>query len=872
MPENQSKILKDPWPIRWLYVFCKPYYADHIAGDLLEIYNNPVNEHSSWKGIRLFFQVMGFFKIRYIKTIDELLKIKGIHMFENYFKISVRNLNRHKLFSLINIAGLAVGLAGSLLITTHLLNEWNYDGHIPDSDQIYYLANGSAKGRFSPAPLTHRMEMDLPEVLTGCRLWNYDHLIATIGDQSYQLDRGLAVDSTFFSLFPNRFIQGSSGTALNQPGSIVLTKTLAQNLFGSNDPIGQRIIIEGEKGTVRAVVEDVPSQTSVPYDFLVNLPYDPFVSNGNWTGNNFFSFVKIHPDTEILELEKKTAEIVKNFAGPELASYGYDVDEYFGKNIRPFRLVSLPSIHLYHPGLSLGEGGSIRQFWILTIIGFLLILIAIINYVNLITAKASLRMKEIGMRKVYGSARNQIIKQFFVESYLITGISFLLAIGLVIIVLPFFSDLVQRNLTIALLFNPETLIGMLCLLLLTGGIAGAYPAVYLSSFTPAYALKGEFKGQRMSLRKSLVIFQFAASIALITITLIVYQQVQLMRQFDAGWDRTTTFSISRMEMVAESYEVIKNELLGLPNVTAVSLTNMIPSQGYIANYNYKTMGEEPRTFSPDNIFSDAGYADLLGLELVAGRFFQESRPADTLTVVINEKFAEELGWENPVGRMLTRGEGYDFKIIGVVRDFYPTSVKRALRPMVIRYADEVYEYLSVSDHLLIKLNHVSSDQVQILAGIYEKYSQGYPFEGVFLDESFQRLYFSEARFGRMFTTFSLLALFIASMGLISLAAFSIERRAKEMAVRKVLGASGPNLILLLIQEYMVLVALAAVLAIPLVYYYSQSWLGDFANRIDLNGWYFAVPVLCVMTFTSVLVFGQSLKVAQNNPINALKQE
>jgi putative ABC transport system permease protein len=869
MQNNQGNMERDPWPIRWLYFFCKPYYVNQVAGDLLEIYHR--KEGGGRSSLGLFWMTIGFMRLRYLKSIDEVFKISGFNMYRNYFKISFRNLNKHRGFALLNISGLAVGLAGALMISMHLINEWSYDRHIPEVDQIYYLSNNGV-GRHSPAPLSPALQDEIPGVIGGIRCWSFDDLVAVIGENVYTLPKGIATDSTFFDLFPNEFIQGTPETALSSPQSVVLTQSIAYQLFGNEDPVGQVIEIEGEKGEVTAVVKDIKKQTSVPYDYIVSLPHQPYITNGSWTGNNFFTFIKTSPGVDTYAIELKTGELIKGNAGEEYKRYGYDIEEVFKERPRPYQLVSLTDIHLKAPYLSFGEGGSINQFLILIVIGALLLIIAIINYINLVTARSGLRLKEIGLRKVFGSQRSFIIKQFYVESFVVVLIAFFVSIIIAVIALPFFSDLVQRELTLNELFHPVAIFGMVALLIVTALLSGSYPAMYLSSFSPIEAVRGEFKGSKISFRKGLVVFQFFVSIMLISITYIVFEQVSYMRDFSAGWDRETTFAIRNMDAVPDELEIIKNELKALPFVEKVSLSNTIPSQEYIADYGYSTLGEEKRNFNPDNIFADAEYMDLLGLELLMGRFFDAGLPADSSRVVINAKFAAELGWENPVGRQLTRGGGYDFTIIGVINDFYPTSVKRGIRPMVIRYADEVYEIMSVSDELLLKLSNASPSNMQVIANIFEKYSGGYPFEGVFLEDSVRRLYKNDERFGEVFSTFSGLALFIASLGLISLASFSLERRTKEIAVRKVLGAGGPQLINLLLREYLILIGLAAVIASPIVYYYAEYWLEDFANRIQVMWLHFVIPIMTVLLLTIILIIGQTIKAATSNPVIALKQE
>jgi putative ABC transport system permease protein len=803
--------------------------------------------------------------------MDEVFKITGFNMYRNYFKISFRNLTKHRLFALINISGLAVGICGAILITLHLTNEWSYDKHVYGAENLYYITNGTS-GRYSPAPLPKAMVSDIPEVLASVRTYQLNDLAAIIDENIFSMSDGLAVDSSFFELFPNEFIQGDPKTALNQPGSIVLTESSAYQLFGDKNPMGELIEIAGETSVVKAIVKDVPSQSSVWYDYLVDMPRYPSIVEGNWTGNQFFSFVKTIPNADSKKIEFQITELIRTYAGPEVKAGGYDIEEYLKEKLFPYTLTPLLDIHLHKPNLSLGIGGSMQQFWILTVIGTLLLLIAVVNYVNLITAKAGLRLREIGLRKVFGSQRHYIVRQFFVETFVITSLSFLLSIVLVMAVLPFFSELVQRSLTWEMIFTSSNMLGMFLILVITACLSAVYPAFYLSSFNPVEALQGIFKGSSFSLRKGLVVFQFAVSIILIATTMIVYMQVSLMQNFDTGWDRESTFAIRNMDAVAEDYQLIKNELEALPFVDGTSLTSMMPSQNYIPNYTYRTMGEEPRPFSPDNIFADEQYLDLLEVNLVSGRYFQRTRLADTMSVVINQEFADALGWEDPVGRMLTRGRGYDFRIIGVIENFYPTHVKRKLRPLIIRYADEVNEQLSISDKLLVKFKETKADYVKQVASIYEQSSEGYPFEGVFLDDSFQRMYESDQRFGKMFTTFSLLAIFIASLGLISLAAYSLERRNKEIAIRKVVGASGGQLTQLLMREYVVLTTIASIISVPAVYYYAEHWLSGFANRVVLSWVHFAIPIGMVLALTVVLIIGQTLRAVMDNPSAALKQE
>ncbi len=800
-------------------------------------------------------------------------------MYKNYFKVTIRNIRKHKAYALINILGLAVGITSCLLIVVHISYQMTFDKHIPDANSIYRMVNEYEPGKlgaWTPALLVKQMREDYPEIETGVRISGLFPAVFEVGREFITQEDGMIADSTIFEVFPTQFLAGTPQAALNEPNTVVLTRSVAHKLFGKEDVLGEVIVNNGYQYRVSGVVIDQPKNTTIPYKFIMAIPHEEWATNGWWTGNNFFSYVKLREGSDLIGLELKIPEFVRKYISAEILQFykGYDSwDDYLADgNHKSFKFIPLLDIHLNHPRLSLGRAGNKDHVITFSIIAFFILTIACINYINMSTARSALRAKEVGMRKVMGSVRKSLILQFLIESMIITLFAVILGILISVGILPYFNQLTQMDYEWMILFTGQSVLWLVGIILIIGLLAGSYPAFYLSSFKPITALHGEVaKGGNSKIRTGLVVFQFAISVFLITGTFIVFQQISHMSTRELGLNTDQIFVIKNGNKLEDKYEAFRTELLAQSAIRQVGALSHYPSGG-VPDWGYQTVGENPVTLDPDNLFADEHALQTLGLELVRGNFFS-GIASDTGAVIINESFVEEAGWEDPIGQMVERGDDRKFRVTGVVRDFVIRSGKRTVRPLIFRYTTDLTEVsFSSGPFIHIEIQGDYQETLTFLENKWNTFVQGYPFDGFFLDDSFDRLYNSERRFGRLFTTFSVLAILIASIGLFALAAFTLERRMKEIAIRKVLGASASRVMYVIVWDFLKLIIAGALIAIPVSYYLGNDWLNGFEYRISIQPHLFIIPIMIVGLIAILTVGYKSYVTAMDNPVNALKQE
>lgn len=869
------------WAIRFLKLYCKPRALEIIEGDAYELFYKRIQEEGLNSARRKFsWDVLRFFRLRYIKGLEDFNSLNNIAMFKNYFKISVRSLLKQRFYSFINISGLAIGLAACLLITMYISHELSYDKFHTDVDRVYRVVNGQA-GAWTPARLGVQMKIDFPELEEVARISGpYDQTFK-IGNQIYKESDGFSADSTFSKIFTVQFIEGNPNDALKQPNSIVLTQSLANKFFDFGEAVGQIIKVDGEDVQVTGVVADPPKNTHFYYSYINAYPDESWVTVGNWTGNNFFTYAKLAPGATVEQINAKMPDFVAKYVGPELIKYsGHDSFEEFlaagGK--KTFSFIPMQDLHLHYPHLALGSSGSIDNVYIFSAVAFFILLVACINFMNLSTARSAMRSKEVGMRKVLGSLRSQLIGQFMVESILVCLLSSFFALGIASLALDGFNGLANRDFTYDDLFNATTLLKLFGLMLLVGLLAGSYPAFVISAFKPIKALKGESQtGGRGNtvLRKGLVAFQFAISILLIISTVVVFTQLSFIRNQDLGLNQEQVMLVKNLSRLEDKTQSFLNQIDRIPSIESSSLSNQYISGG-VADWGYQTLEDNPRSYSFINLFATQNYLETMEIELLEGRGFNKELVSDTANILINERARKWLGWDEVLGKKLSRGDGEDYTIIGVVKDFNYTSLRRDIEPFIFRLMEEngrAEGNWYAANYLSLK---VTGDYQNTVAQVREAWTQAIPeepFEYVFLDDSFNSLYEEEERFGQLFTASSGLAIIIACLGLFALAAFTLQRRYKEIAVRKVLGASVQNLTLMVIRSFTLLVGIGALVAIPVGYLLMKEWLASFAYQINLNNpliW--VTPAVFVAVIAWLTVGYQSVKTATNNPVKALRSE
>lgn len=869
--------LTDPprWALKFLQWYCKPRYLEAIEGDLHELFELRLQHAGARVAKRRFaWDVLRFFRWKYIKGIGNSKRLNQLDMWKNYFKVSLRSLWRQKFYSVINVLGLSVGIACCLLIIIYIKHELSFDKFWKDGDRIYRVTIED-RGPYTPTRLGAFLKAEYPDVESYSRLNGLYSFSFAIDDAVFSEPGGATADSTVFDVFDIKFIEGAPEKALSEPNTVVLTRSIANKYFPNESAVGKIIKSSGDAVKVTAVVEDPPANSHMPFKYLVAMPHEYWATTGWWTGNNFFTYVKLVEGASEVDFESKLIDFMrKHMAKDLMETYGYDsFDQYMASDdAYRFTLVPISEIYLNYPRMSLDKRGDMKNIYIFSAVAFFILLIACINFINLSTARSGSRSKEVGIRKVLGSVKGELFRQFMVESFLISLFSLVLAMLLAIGALPFFNDLAGKQFQIGDLLSTENFIWLTGVLFVVGIIAGSYPALYLSSFKPVAALRGELKSGRSGnfLRRALVSFQFAISIFLVTATVIVYQQINHMTNQKLGFNSSNVMVVKAGAATRESGVFFKNKLLENPNIESVALATSYPSQ-FIGDWGYKTVGDVVDNHSLYTQFVDASFLETMGIELASGRFFSKDLVSDTASIVINEAAVRELGWEDPIGQRLSRTEG-TFTVIGVVKDFNFRSLKQKIGGMAIRYDPHVHEANWGNAFYLLKVNGNYKETVDYVAGLWATVVPEEPFDFDFIDEAFAKLYESEMKFGNIFSVFSGLAILIACLGLFAMAAYTLERRFKEIAIRKVLGATVFSITSLVLTDFTKLILYGSVLAVPVAFYAMDSWLNEFEYRMQLGVVVFLIPVLAVTLVAWLTVMYQSVNTATDDPVKALKQE
>lgn len=861
------------WILGFLRFLVKEKYLEQIEGDLFELFERDNSVRSArlkfaWNSIR-------FLRLRYLKGLDDFEQLTTLAMVKNYFKIAVRTLLKQKSYAGINIFGLAIGLASCLLIMMYIFNERSYDTFYPDGDRVYRVVNGTG-GRYTPPLLAQTMMTDYPQVEVTTKMSGLWESNFKIGNKVFIQQGGAWADQNVFEVFQMEFTNGDPKSALIEPNSVVFTESLSEKLFPNEPALGKTLEIDGEQVKITGVVKDPPKNTHFPFQFIGADLIDP-KEDYNWTGNNYWTYAKLKNGIKSAEVNDRLEELYETYVGPQMIEFsGHDsfkqlVAEYPNRHWG-YTLIPLKDIHLKNPHLSMGARGDIKNVVIFSMIAIFILLIACVNYINMATARSAVRSKEVGIRKALGSHRKSIIAQFLVESLVITGMSIFFALGFSALSLDYFNQLTGREFGLKDLFSATSMLSIFGLLILVGLLAGVYPAYIISSFSPIKALRGQMQqaGKR-GLRNGLVAFQFAISIFLVAATTVIYKQVMFMQSQDLGINVDQTLVIMNGTELDDKYDLFKNQLESLSSVEKVGKASNIPFHNQ-SDYGY-TYGDN-QSIGPNNAFIEAGVEEILDIEILQGRFFEENRVTDTATVVINEAMVKELGWEDPLGQKVRRSPELEFTVIGVMKDFNYQSLKSDISPLIYRYGSASSEIgIYHQSFILAKVN--TTNMVNTLNEIEEKWNQSvpdYPFDATFLNDSFQRHFEAERKFGQVFTTFSILAIFIAFLGLFALTTFVLQKRVKEIAVRKVLGASVPSLLRMMLKDFTRLVVIGGIIGIGGAFYWLNKWLQEYSYRIDLSWYLLVTPIILILALTWIVVSLKSYKASIANPSIALKDE
>ncbi|HMH23975.1 MAG TPA: ABC transporter permease [Puia sp.] len=802
-------------------------------------------------------------------------------MVSNFLIIALRNLFKHKVFSFINIFGLAIGIAASLLIVQYARVELSYDRYEANSGRIYRLQldryhDGKLATRWAAGAtgIGPAVKDALPEVESFARLMG-NSAIVSYKDHEFREQKMFFANDAFLPMFSYTAIQGTANGALKEVFTAVITASTARKYFGSEDPLGKMISLnKRDNFKVTAVIPDPPFNTHLKFDILLSwatmVKWRGSDVETRWDWDGFYNYILVRPGTDPAKLEKKIADVVQARWGKEMAA---------GHEGMIFNLQALPDIHLYSNYMFEAEvNGDGKAVYFLLIIAVFIIVIAWINYINLATARSIDRAKEVGVRKVLGSLRRQLIGQFLFESLLINGLAVILAFGLIAACLPLFNAITGKGLSFSLLKDPIFWL-LLGGLFLTGTfLSGLYPAFVLSSFKPITVLKGKLSktGHGAFLRQSLVIVQFIASVILMVGTFAVYRQLHFMQNQDLGVQISQTLVLKGPGVLDSTYTAklngFKTETLRLPGVQKIALSTEVP--GSKVNWNaggIRLVGSDPTTGDQYRIIGiDHDFLDAFGMKLLKGRNFYPGM-ADSMSVLFNEAAVKKIGFKKPEDAISKRIEfwGNQYTIVGVVSNHHQESLRQEFDAHIFRYIPDVNSYYS------LKLTASQNNWSGIIASVQQQWKTffpGNPFEYFFLDDHFAQQYKADQQFGKTFGLFAGLAIFVSCLGLLGLAAFVTNQRTKEIGVRKIVGASVSSILLLLTKDFIRPVLIAFVIAVPLTWYLLKKWLENYAFRITISPWLFILPGLLILAIAVLAVSTQTLKAASANPSKSLRTE
>ena len=785
-------------------------------------------------------------------------------MLKNYFKIAFRLLLRNKTFSIINIVGLAVGLCSSMIIYLYVSHQLSYDKLHDDADSIYrFIMQEEDNGKmlvhpYTRLPLAPALIQDFPEIDIAVRARRGEQDLA-FNEKVFANTNLLYVDSDFLELFNFPVVNGSKENALLDKSSVVLTETKAIAIFGENDPIGRTIrTLSGHQFIVTAIVEDPPPNTMFQFEALMTVDFfeNSWHYNFSWvSGPEFNTFIKLK--------ENQSENVVNEKLKPFFSTYV--TEEVLDGYLQP-----IGDIHLHSSGFDFTDGAKrYSEIVLFALIAVFILIIAIINYINLSTARSMERAKEVGIKKIVGANRALLIRQFFAESYLLVFFSIFLALIFVEVFLPYVNLVLQEQLSLYQedLWKIATII--ISFFLIVGGLSAVYPAMYLSSFNPSKVLKGGLSSKaKTKLRTTLVVFQFLIASVLISVTLYSIRQMSFIMNKDKGYNEDNMIAVVlNSAQLRDNYEVIKGELMKLPGVVNAAASSNYPGYGFTAN------GYTPEGYNDPILIkllkTDENYFETMEMEIVQGRSFSENLKADEFKFVINETLARQLGWKNAVGKTIKRNDN-KYTVIGVVKDFHFNTLQKEIEPLILSVRTSKYfNYFVMNIRLSGINNSVTLNQIE---KILKRTDQSQVFDYVFLNNLKNDIYSFERSFSKIFQLFSILAICIACLGLYGLAAYTAEQRIKEIGIRKALGASSVQLMKALSAQYLYILVLANAIALPIVIYAINSWQSNYAYFVQLRIVDFAISFLISMIIAASIVFVISRKVIDRNPVEALKYE
>lgn len=869
------------WADRFLSWYCNPALLEEIQGDVYEIFSRSLKTGNKRMADLLFiWNVFRFFRWSNIKRAKRNSQTPHLMMFQNYYTVFKRSFIKQKGYSFLNVFGLAIGVACFLLITLYIKDEYSFDRMHSKADRIYRIheifeADGVGERSASqPFPLAEAIKNDYPgQVVEAVRFFNFQAptlaVATTDNTKEFNEARLFFTDSTFFNIFDFPLLKGDPKTALANTHAIVLTESIGKKYFGDEDPMGKYLRFQGNTNLlVTGVIQDVPVNTHFQFDFLVSFEtlkesYDGQLPT-TWYWNPCWTYLllKDQSDTQVLK-----------------AQFPAFVQKYFPEFIRndvTLELIPLTDIHLHsHMDYEIQPNSSITTVYVFASIAAFVLLIACINFINLSTARAAKRAKEVGMRKTLGSERTQLVTQFLFESILLSLLSVAVALSIVLLILPLFNSFAEKQILWTNLFEPFYILLLLGLPLGLGIISGIYPAFVLSSFKPITALKSSMNQERgATFRKVLVVLQFSLSIILLIGTGVAIDQLNMLQNSDTGFTKENVIMIPvSRSPIAKSFEPLRTELLRNPNIIEVTaLEEILGSKHQVGNYLIEGL-EESKPFPRLNIRHH--FLKTFNIPLAAGRDYSEDIITDdSLALVVNESFVKQMGWksnEEAIGKKF--GVKPNRKIVGVVKDFNFTSRHQPIRPLVMdlnlnpRAFDLFIKYMAV---------RISKDDVAgTIAYMQKQWKEqmpGWPFEYFFLENNLENLYKAENKMSKITLIFSGLSILVACLGLFGLSTFTAEQRKKEMSIRKVMGSSDSEIFLLFSKRFVTLIIIANVVAFPAAYFMMKQWLATFAYQVNIDFKLFILSALAAAAIAFLTICYQGIRAAHANPAEVLKNE
>jgi len=806
-------------------------------------------------------------------------------MLNNLIRYSLRSFKRQRSYIIINILGLSIGIACSLLIAIYVVNEANYDRFNIKKDRIYRLVlNGKMSGQefigaYTCAPIGPTMLREFPEVEDYLRMTGRGPTVVEYEDQTFADDHVIEADSTFFNFFTISLLKGDPRNVLNAPRRAVLSESTAKRIFGNEDPIDKAIKIGNDTARyiISGIMADVPENSHFEASILTSFMTNPRSQNPIWLSNSFSTYLLLKPNSDYKTVDEKIPAMLEKYVGPEVQRLmGISIEEFMAQgNKYSFFLQNLKDIHL-DPSIQqeFKDASDPKYLVIFGSISILIILIAAINFMNLATAQATKRAKEVGIKKLGGSTRGMLITQFLGESFILALISLMLAIILIWITLPYFNNLLGTHLELNLLGKWYTIPALLLFTLLVGFLSGSYPALFLSSFNPVEVLKGSVKGamQNGRLRRVLVVFQFTVSILLITGTLVMYRQIFFMLNKDVGFNKEQLLVINRAQALEKRVDAFKEAVKGIPGVVNIASSTAVPGRNNNLN-GYGIEGRKDESFLIQSSWVDYDYIDTYGMTLTAGRSFDKSYPTDSLACIINESTAKNFGITDLAStRFMQPQESGNFRylqVIGIVKNFNFQSLRNPIQPYIFCFKgkDDFWGYITV------KLRPQNYQQtISEIEKQWKEFTSNDPMQYYFVDEDFEEMYKQEKQNAQLAVIFSILAIFIAALGLFGLTSFTVEQRTKEIGVRKAMGSSVSGIYLVVSREVFILVAISALIAWPLIYFIISKWLENFYFRINPGVFSFLTGLVIAIAIATLTISYRILKAARVNPAQSLKYE